>query len=344
MAGKHVTQPGDQLSPLSVERMYQGLTKPRGNLPDLVQQLRSLKTIDPKAYRSAKTQLPYVVCGYFTPAIRRKEHFAFIEHFIIDIDKLSHQSHSPEGVKRLLQQDERVALLFTSPGNDGVKALFNLQTRIHDAGYYSLFYKRFAAKLALQYRLEGLIDLVTSDVSRCCFMSFDADAWFNPAATPVEAETFLNPNNIEGMQEALEDIKAVEDTIQKNLPEENKASATPNKQSLPDDVLWQIKQKLNPALAAKQPKVKEYIQPQELTEAIAGLTESLAALGITVAEHKPISYGKQLKLKAGNHWAEVNLFYGKNQFKAVQTTKTGSNKQLADMAAQAIQLHFDNRQ
>lgn len=341
MAGKHVTQPGDPLQPLTVERMFRGLTNAGGPMAPLVQQLRALKTMNPDAYRKAKPQLPYVVCGQFSPAVRRKENFAFTEHFIVDIDKLSLKELDPEAVKRLLKQDESVALLFTSPGNDGVKVLFNFKERIHDAGYYSLFYKRFTARFATRHRLEGLVDLVTSDVSRCCFMSYDPDAWYNPNAAPVDHTAFLDPDSLDHLGDALTEIKVAAENAAKAITDLPLALPKEGAHTLPDEVLLQIKQKLNPSLAARVPKAKEYIQPSELDEVMPGITKALADLDMPVMEARPISYGKQIKVKAGIHWAEVNLFYGKGSYKVVETTKTGSNKQLAEMAAQAIRLQLD---
>lgn len=336
MAGKYVTQPGDQLQQLSVDRMFKGLTNPDGPLVSLIQQLRAMKSMNPDAYRKAKTQLPYVVCGNFSPAVRRKENFAWLDHFIIDIDHLTSRELTPEGLKRLLKNDDRVVLLFTSPGNDGLKALFRLKERIHDAGYYRVFYKLFAARLAAVHGLQGLVDLVTNDVSRCCFMSYDPDAWYNPQALPVDAATYVSPDHIDNLPELQIEIKKAAETP----PPQVDKSASP---SLAEDVLWQIKQRLNPALAGRLPKTKNYIQPVELEEVIPALSKALADLGMPIVETTPIDYAKRLKIAAGNLWAEVNLFYGKGRFTPVPTTKTGGNGQLAAMAVQAIQLFFDNR-
>ncbi|TAD85855.1 MAG: hypothetical protein EAY75_10125 [Bacteroidetes bacterium] len=339
MAGKQVTQAGDQLTAVSLERVYKGIVNTDGPLAALVLQLRALRTMQPDAYRKAKTQLPYVVCAQFAPAVRRKTCFAYAEHFIIDIDHLSLQQLTPDGVKRLLMADERVALLFVSPGNDGVKAVFNLSQRVHDAGYYSVFYKTFAAKLAVQYQLHGLIDLVTHDVSRCCFMSHDPAAHYNPNATPVNPTEYLDPNSLEGLAQVEAEIKTAEKAAA--VLHADTEPAQSQAQNLPSDVLTQIRQKLNPALAARPPKAKDYAQPQALDNAMPELKQALQDMGMMVDAVRPISYGKQLTVKAGNLWAEVNLFYGQHRFKAVATTKTGSSKPLAEMATQAIELHFE---
>lgn len=340
MAGKSVTQAGDQLHALNLERMFLGLTKPKGDLVNLLQQLRSLKTIDPNAYRKAKTKLPYVVSGYFNPAIRRKENFAWTEHFIIDIDHLSMSGLDPAAIKNLLHADDRIALLFTSPGNDGVKVIFNLKQRIHDAGYYSAFYKIFAAKFALEYRIENLVDLVTNDVSRCCFMSYDPEAKYNPAATFIDPSFYLDPNSLHVSTRSNTEVNEVE-----SISIENKkisGEGTGDSRDLPNDVLLIIKQKLGQVSGRRVPKTKEYIQPKAITDAMPGLENGLKGMGINLIETRMIHYGRQLKVSAGVYWAEVNLFHGKHGFKAVQTTKTGSNKELAELAVKAIQLYFDN--
>lgn len=338
MAGKNVTQAGDQLTPVSVERVYQGIIKTHGPVADLVYQLRALKTMQPQAYRKAKTQLPYIVCGTFSPAIRRKEHFAWAEHFMLDIDKISSLGMGMHEVKTRLQADQRVALMFTSPGNDGLKVLFHLGERIHDSGYYSAFYKRFAAGYAAEFGLEGAVDLVTSDVSRCCFMSCDPEAYFNPQALLVDAAAWVNPDMVEELTGIQQEIKRVEEAGRNNT---GANEAEKDQLPLPDDILNRIKEKLNVGRVAYAQKQKNYIQPGQLDEAMPGLQKTLEQLGIVLSEQKPINYGRQLRLKAGLHWAEVNLFYGKAGFRAVQTTKTGSHPHLAEMGVVAIQQHFD---
>ena len=339
MAGKNVTQLGDALHPLTLERLYLGLTQPKASLIDLLQQLRALKTIDTNGYRKAKTKLPYIVCGNFSPAFRKKDHFAWIEHFILDLDHLSSKDLNPQQLKSSLKQDERIALMFTSPGNDGVKILFNLKNRIHDAAYYSSFYKTFAASFALQYKLEGAVDLVTSDVSRCCFMSHDTEAFYNPQASSVDAAEWLDPNSLQGLSQALALVKDVTQASKEALEAAGVQEA--QKQELPQDLFFKIRQKLNPALAQRPTKTKEFFQPQALTESLPALKDTLLEMGITLEQADMIQYGRKLKLTAGSFWAEVNLFHGREGFKVVQTTKTGSNKELAQLCVSSIQLHFD---
>lgn len=336
MAGNKVTQPGDQLYPITLDRWYQGLVATTGPVYDKVQQLRTLKAVDPGVYRKAKTALPYVVCAVFHPAVRRKENFNYTACFMLDIDKLSGLSLSVEAVKRQLQSDNRIALMFVSPGNDGLKLLFLLKEKIYDAGIYSVFYKQFAAAFAAGHMLQGAVDLVTHDVSRCCFMSHDAQAWYNPQAQPVDAQEWLTADvTLFSPDAQVPDPEPV--PIGEDPP------ATPTREAkntaLPQEVVDKIKERMGYAQKAKQAN-KDYFQPEALNEAMPALTAYLTEMQLQVAGVKPISYGKQLKIAVGHIWAEVNLFYGKAGFTTVKTTKTGSHAELAELAKGAIDTFF----
>lgn len=323
LAGKHVTSSSEVLQPVSVERIYRGLVEPKSTLTDLVLQLRTLKTVDPNAYRKAKTMLPYFVCSQFGPPVRRKENFAYAEYFILDMDKLHKNELSVGQLKDRLKADPRIVLLFVSPGNDGLKALFRANERIYDSGIFSLFYRRFAASFARQYELESVLDMVTNDVSRCCFMSIDLEAYYNSDADLIIVQDYLQqePSGINlDLRPVPVDLK--------------------EKAELGGGILQEIKSRLNPELAKWKHKEKEYIQPKELEEALVVLEVKLNKLGFKLESTKPISYGRQIRISAAPYWAEINLFYGKNGFKAIRTTKTGSNKELAEMGEQAIGLYL----
>lgn len=337
MAGKKVTQVADPLQPISLERFYNGITATQGLIFDLVQQLRSVKSIDPAAYRKAKTMLPYVVCAVFAPPVRRKENFAYTQCFMVDIDKLGQAGMSPDGVKRLLEQDERIAMLFTSPGNDGVKALFLLKDKIHDAGYYSHFYKAFAGAFAAQYGLQQVVDYVTSDVSRCCFLSHDAAAIYRPGAVLVDAAAYMQPEIFEALP-ARSPTPAEQQAGVAAAAEPNR----PEKAALPDEVLQQIKEVLTIA-KGKQPLPAKPapVQPEALHAMVEGLAGYLLQHGMKLVSANAIAYGKQIKVAAGNCWAEVNLYYGRQGFKVVKTTKTGSNAMLTDLAKEAMELYIN---
>lgn len=91
--------------------------------------------------------------------------------------------------------DNRVVLCFVSPGEDGLKVLFRLKERCYDAGLYSLFYKIFVHDFAQQYNFQQVIDAKTCDVTRACFISVDADAYFNADATPIDLKAYADVDN-----------------------------------------------------------------------------------------------------------------------------------------------------
>lgn len=342
MTGKNITQAGDKLHPIEVSYFYQALVQPSSEIAEKIQQLRALKTMQPHAYRRAKTMLPYVVCGKFQPAVRRRENFVCTQHFILDADRLSARELTTSGLKQILQNDPHILLMFTSPGNDGLKILFQLLHPLHDAVYFSAFYKTFASHFARRYHLEGIIDTVTCDVSRACFLSHDPEAFYNPAALPLDAAQFLNPHNINAIAEAENLWKEVEEEAKalQGANPQTQQDTTNDANDLPPDVLLQIKARIHPRLAAlqQQKAQRSSIQPPELVAILEQMKEYLAAEGLQLLEAKPIDYGRQLKIGLEQQWCEINLFYGKRGFKVVKTTKTGSYAPLANVAAEVLEI------
>lgn len=324
--GKSITTPGDPLQALPVERLYHGIRRPKQEFRDRVQQLRMVKSLDEKKYRDLKKQLPYFVCGRFHPAVRRKENFASIEYFMLDLDHLeAARLDRPALLNRLREEAEEVVMGFSSPGADGLKLMFRLSEPCRDAALFSAFYKVFARRFAEQRGLMEAMDFQTSDVTRACFISVDDDAFFNPLARPVVMEHFIRDLDY---GKAAGDIREAERIIR-----EQKKSDAPS--AGPDaDVLLRIKQKLNPGYRA--PRQKEYYVPPEVDGVLAELNEKLAAFEMQITETGPISYGRKLKIQAEQYWAEINIFYGKQGFRVVQTTRSGSNASLAELAARVI--------
>lgn len=326
MFGRSITTPADPLHPLTVEQYYRVLVNPKREFADSMAQLRAVKSIDEKRYSELKKKLPYLVCGRFHPPVRRKENFAATECFILDLDHLSATGRSLADIRHLVQQDERLLLSFVSPGGDGLKLLFRLDKPCTDPALFSAFYKLFARSFAEQYDLMQVMDFKTSDVSRACFMSVDADAWYRADARPVSLEAYVNPADFHETEKAL---KEVEQQL-KALPiRKEPAGADP-----PDDVLARIKKRLNPN--ARQPRQKQYHVPDEVDDALGTLREKLSKYEMEIVETAPINYGRKVRVKAGNYWAEINIFYGRRGFSVVKTTKSGSNAELADLAAGVI--------
>ena len=87
---------------------------------------------------------------------------------------------------------------------------------------------------------------------------------------------------------------------------------------------------------------KEVYQPPEIEVAWSGMEKMLAENEMTLDKQTPIAYGRQIRVKTGLHWAELNIFYGKKGFSVVKTTKTGSNETLAELAATALKFYLED--
>lgn len=319
MAGKNVTVNDDQLLKTSVEQLHRSLVNPKPEIRTAINQLRTVLTIDPRKYSQLKRNLPYITCGIFSPPYRKTVNFANIEVFIIDIDHLSQKGQTPEELKKQLKTDNRIELMFVSPGADGLKVLFRLTEKCYDHVKYSMFYKAFAQSFSNQYNLSQVIDPRTSDVTRACFISYDENVYFNSSADKVSMAAFINFDDPFQVREAKSLFE------EKSLPEK---VAEPEK-IIADDVFQQIKQKLNPNV--RTTKEKSIFVPMELENVIEKLKEHVGQYEITCDSIKNIHYGKQIRFISSVHFAEINLFYGKNGFVIVPTTKTGSNPQLAEI-------------
>jgi len=336
--GKNVTQQNDSLQAVSIEQIYKGLTNPNSELAKQLVLLRQLQTIDITQYRKQKTNLPYLVCGHFHPNFRKKENFAFTEYFILDLDHLHQFDINVEELKIKLKQEEQIVLLFISPSNDGLKAVFKLANKITDSAYYSMFYKLFAAHFANKYQLQGVVDLKTSDVSRCCFMSHDSQAYYNTEARVVDDTLFMQNEDINAIDFFKSEVKKSEKESKAAFDAAEIFSFPAAKTVLTDTILQDIKMRMNPNRTLKL--AKNYYQPEELEGVLDGLKQFLEEHLIQIVAINPISYGKQIQMRATSKKAEVNLFYGKKGFTVVKTTKTGSCPELATLAHTIITDYF----
>ena len=321
--GKSITTSGDSLQPLTVERLYHALVNPKQEFRDKIEQLRMVRSLDEKQYRELKKQLPYFVCGLFHPPVRRRENFASIEYFMLDLDHLAEAKLERQMLQERMKEAPEVVLCFTSPSADGLKLMFRLSEPCRDSALFSAFYKLFARRFAEKWGLLEAMDMQTSDVTRACFLSVDPDAFYQPEAQPVEIQGFIPELDF---GKAEKDIREAEKVIKAQRAEDKKAMEGPA-----DDILQRIKQKLNPS--ARPPKEKQYFVPEQVDQAMGLVSEKLVEFEMQIIETRPISYGRQLKVKAGPHWAEINIFYGKRGFRVVHTTKTGSHAALAELVS-----------
>jgi hypothetical protein len=339
MTGQNLTSALDPLTKIKEEHLFYSLRNPNPAVDAKIRQLRVVYSLDQRQYAVQKRTLPYFVCGIFDPPYRKTDNFAFTENFIIDIDKLTAKGLSLSEVRKRIQADQRVLMCFTSPSQDGLKVMFQFKERCYDAGIYSIFYKLFLQQFSMKYNLEQVVDSRTSDVARACFISVDADAFYNPFCEPVDINAYIdssNPAELFSAKEKMDRLAKVADTDQKL---DNQELHTPDPEA---DIMNKIKKCLNPN--AKTPKTKNpAFIPEQLEEIMADLTKYINDTGLVVKEIINIQYAKKIRVSMGLKQAEINLFFGKRGFSVVKSPRCGTDKELNDVVAELIQTFIDTR-
>lgn len=328
--GNNIRSIEENLQKVRVDYLYQCIRVPRTDVAEKIARLRIIKELDAKMYATQKRELPFFVCGMFTPAFRRKENFAYTEYFVLDIDHVQEKGHDLGELKQRLVSDSRVVLCFISPGQDGLKLMFKLKSRCYDAGIYSIFYKLFASMFSKQYNLQQVIDDRTCDVSRACFMSIDPDVYYNPVAELVDWEQIVNEQNPMALFENVKQVEEEQHQLGKESAKDELVSNEPGAETM-----QRIKSLLNPARAKKE-KIKEYFVPGILNDIIGDLKRYIEETGAIVTEIRDISYGKKIGVQVGLKFAEINLFYGKRGFNVVKSPKQGTSEELNAVVAELV--------
>ena len=326
--GKNIQQSqNDILEPVTLSEIYTRISQPDQSLIKLAGQLMRIKSIDESAYHRQKTKLPYFIGARFDENLRRIENFIDIHWLIVDIDKCFNSLEKEVEMKEMFKKDNRIALMFTSPSNQGLKLVFKLVEPITDSALYTNFYKAFTAELARHYKLEKYIDFKTSDVSRICFLNADPEAYINEEVWSIDWKSYLSKY----------------DLINKNNAGTTSGKEEENKHpdSLADDVYADILKKLNP----KTPKKKKIIfVPEVLNSIEQPIVNYAKKYGLSIEEIRDINYGKKFTFKKGNHMAEINVFYGKHGFTVVISPKRGHNPHLSEVAKALIEkIIFDDQ-
>jgi len=333
-AGKNITLKDDPLQKIQVDYLYNAIRKPSPEIETRIRQLRAVISIDRNRYALLKRTLPYVVCGIFNPPFRRVENFGWIRHFMLDIDHLSEKDLDIMSLKEKLKNDTRIELMFTSPSGDGLKIMLKLSEKCYDHSRYSLFYKIFARKFALQYGIDQVVDSRTSDVTRACFFSVDDEAWFNPDCFTVNIAEYIDFTNPLEAMETANMIRQEEKEQQSEVME----SSYIDKKCLDDSILADIKKTLNPNIKLKVSK--QIYVPHELDYAVILVTERMNGLKIKVEEIRDIHYGRKFTFSLGLRKAEINLFYGKRGFSVVISPKIGTDKELNEVCSSILHELF----
>ena len=126
MLGHSITSFNDPLQRISIKQLYHELVQGTEEQKVFCEQLKRIATIDKKSYQELKKKLPYIVCGLFHPPFRRKENFASIQFFIVDIDHLENHEQTAKELKNSLTKDDEVFMALSKKyGNPYEDAISN---------------------------------------------------------------------------------------------------------------------------------------------------------------------------------------------------------------------------
>lgn len=337
--GSNVRNNSESLKKVTPEYLFNALRSPKPEFLSRIRQLRIVRQINESQYVQLKQQLPYFVCASFNPPFRNTKNFAFTEYFIMDIDHICEKGLILDDLRRKIESDSRTMMCFLSPGEDGLKVIMKLKDRCYDAGVYSVFYKKFVYEFSLQYDLQQVLDIRTSDVTRACFMSVDSSAYYNPDAEPVDMAEIID---VEDSSVLLMQKKEVEESMSALTDIADSSSNAVEVREPDDDAMERIRGLLN--MKTKKGSVGRPVFVPAILDTIQGeLSNYVRDIGFMVSDIINIQYGKKIRAKLGLKNAEINLFYGKRGFSVVVSPKTGTDGTLNVLLADTVRAFIDER-
>ena len=337
--GSNVRNNSEPLKKVTPEYLFNALHSPKPEFLSRIRQLRIVRQINESQYVQLKQQLPYFVCASFNPPFRNTKNFAFTEYFIMDIDHICEKGLILDDLRRKIESDSRTMMCFLSPGEDGLKVIMKIKDRCYDAGVYSVFYKKFVYEFSLQYDLQQVLDIRTSDVTRACFMSVDSSAYYNPDAEPVDMAEIID---MEDSSVLLRQKKEVEESISALTDMADSSSNAVEIREPDGDAMERIRGLLN--MKTKKVSVERPVFVPAILDTIQGeLNDYVSDIGFMISEIINIQYGKKIRAKLGLKMAEVNLFYGKRGFSVVVSPKTGTDGTLNILLADTVRAFIDER-
>lgn len=337
--GSNVRNNSEPLKKVTPEYLFNALRSPKPEFLSRIRQLRIVRQINESQYVQLKQQLPYFVCASFNPPFRNTKNFAFTEYFIMDIDHICEKGLILDDLRRKIESDSRTMMCFLSPGEDGLKVIMKLKDRCYDAGVYSVFYKKFVYEFSLQYDLQQVLDIRTSDVTRACFMSVDSSAYYNPDAEPVDMAEIID---MEDSSVLLMQKKEVEESMSALTEIADSSSNAVEVREPDDDAMERIRGLLN--MKTKKVSVERPVFVPAILDTIQGeLSNYVRDIGFMVSDIINIQYGKKIRAKLGLKNAEINLFYGKRGFSVVVSPKTGTDGTLNVLLADTVRAFIDER-
>lgn len=305
----------EPLRSISFQEINQLISDPLGELRDRTDSLLAVRSLDETAFQRMKARLPFFIGATFREGNRKADHFEQIDWLILDFDAIG-TGNELQRIKDHLREDPTVALAFISPSANGLKVLFKLGYPITHSKLYADGYERYARRWAAEKNLEEYLDVKTHDVTRVCFLSHDPRPIFNGNALPMPMTSF--------------------EAVQREIPFDIGTSAEETRPESSDtDLLREIRQKLSPPhRQARGPRALPFV-PDELRETGKRIVEAGKGIDLTI-ELTDIQYGLQVRASIGQHWAQLNVFYGKQGYSIVPTPRKGSTGELAEILKELV--------
>lgn len=275
-----------------------------------VARLRKLRELDTKAYKTLKTRLPYFVGTSFVDGIRHSDKFVAAHYLTIDVDDYLGEDRQ---LPNLVLTHPMVLLAFISPSGTGFKAVFRLSEPCQELALYKEFYRNFSRVFAENIRLAGSVDMKTCDATRACFLSSDANAYFNDKAESVDWQKYVS----------FEPLETTDNEVLIKIPK-----------VINEEALTKVLDKISPNRPQK--KVYQGYVPDELQAMQTDIERVCKENNWQLDAVQPISYGIKIQIKQGYRLAEINVFYGKKGFTLARSPKTGTDTQLAECLFVAI--------
>lgn len=295
---------------ISIPDLFAMIKESNADLRDFTKNLRSVLRYSKERYRAMKTGLPFCSCSVFDPPQRGVHHFQYASGLIIDID--SDEPIDPTMIQKL-KGDLRVVIGYISPSQMGIKLLFLFDEPITDASVYTAVYKQFSYEFANTYHLADKLDTKNCDVSRISFLCHDPSAWYNDDAIPIDWKGMSLPS------------------LQLSIPISGNTQGTDD---ISPSVYKQILQKLD-----TKPKLtkSDTTLHKDIEEVLPEIKTELEAYQIFVKEVEAIQYGAKLKIYRDKDQGELNIYTGRQGYKALSSPRKGTNGELNEVARHIIE-------
>ena len=103
-----------------------------------------------------------------------------------------------------------------------------------------------------------------------------------------------------------------------------------------EDVLQKIKETLKDRKKQCKEIEKDVYVPEQVENILNRLSEYVGEFQIELYESIDIQYGKKLRFRLGVRQAEINLFFGKRGFTAVQCPRNGTSAELNEVCHEIV--------